>query len=1022
MNVFHIALATVFFSIASGMASAAPLPTATELAESQGERKSDCRAALGECLYRAKAVARGGMAVSLPGVLNPRRGTIVCRIKRDDGVSPTSRQTIFAFGGKGGNGSGRLSAYYGVANGAVDRDSANGAGGANINNVLLTSDWEVAVVTWDETHSRYYSSNLMRPYSARPSGYTGSMQDVARPPKKVDFNLATPPDTLFIGYDADGKSALKGEIALFELYEGALDDCEAEAFISSKRKAHLEASRHYFREDEAVDVSLELTPLNGCDVCGAELRLGSERISSVFSRRMPVGDYVISAWKDGRELARDRVSVLRSGNPYVLPHDGHGEFEGLELVESVDVAALAENSVSNRFASVGKWRVGKLNGEKYVEAGPRQYDRFAVRFNVPADAPLCCIEIVYPDDKRRTADIVVQNSAKGGKVNGDCDYTLAVGYAGGGDFKVSGRMRSYRCLYWTRGKDVTAIAMTSLSGGAAAVAKINVYRIAEKAVPAAAVALPPPSPDGDFRHSIAWWEDPVHWQLFRTRWGDAQELSDTLDRLAATMKFAGQDLVVYPGAFYTGLIDETEDPRRWSCAHRPHYFEAMYAKFDSEGLYAVPEINWQRWRFPRSSEVSAAALTDGSLHASAISYATNGLPSGGVSTFNGTPTGHNVQHPQVQAELGRMFDYFIREGAAHPSFKGVAFWVSAMNPCSFGSIERGYNDYNVDSFEKSTGIEVPVDRADPMRAEKYAEWLLKNAYAEWVSWRCDIVTKLYAGLAKKLRDARSDLKLYVLIHNSCDRRFDADFCQDGHERRLELEMGLDTAKLQAAIPNLVVSKTVFPLRHRKRSYWFKSEAARNAYRDRNLLPGFYNALYPAAHPCVTMFNDFIESSISVVEKRTGRLDAPWLQEIGWRVSMWNATGENAMKFYAVPLRFGDVLSFARGGYVVGSYGMEPLTAEFMRNFRALPAVKFDDLPSGEFVKLRRKEYSGRSWFYVVNTGDKPQTVEIKFPNGTVSLADGANCEGCRRMTLAPYSIRSFSAPSGTKPECCGIDN
>lgn len=120
--------------------------------------------------------------------------------------------------------------------------------------------------------------------------------------------------------------------------------------------------------------------------------------------------------------------------------------------------------------------------------------------------------------------------------------------------------------------------------------------------------------------------------------------------------------------------------------------------------------------------------------------------------------------------------------------------------------------------------------------------------------------------------------------------------------------------------------------------------------------------------------------------------------------MWNPTGENAMKFHAVPLRFGDVLSLARGGYLIGSYGMEPLTAEFMRNFRALPAVKFDDLPSGEFVKLRQKDYAGRSWFYIVNTDDKPHTVEVEFPNGSVALADGANCDGRRRMTLAPYSI------------------
>ena len=124
-----------------------------------------------------------------------------------------------------------------------------------------------------------------------------------------------------------------------------------------------------------------------------------------------------------------------------------------------------------------------------------------------------------------------------------------------------------------------------------------------------------------------------------------------------------------------------------------------------------------------------------------------------------------------------------------------------------------------------------------------------------------------------------------------------------------------------------------------------------------------------------------------------------------------------MRYFAVPLRYGDVVGFTRGSFLVCDYGYESLEAQFAREFRALPAVKFDDLPCGETVKLRRKDHDGACWFYVVNTDGVEHSIDIEFPDGTVALVGGEKMpSGRTTLQLPPYSLRSFRAAEGAMPK------
>ena len=115
----------------------------------------------------------------------------------------------------------------------------------------------------------------------------------------------------------------------------------------------------------------------------------------------------------------------------------------------------------------------------------------------------------------------------------------------------------------------------------------------------------------------------------------------------------------------------------------------------------------------------------------------------------------------------------------------------------------------------------------------------------------------------------------------------------------------------------------------------------------------------------------------------------------------------------MPLRYKDVLGISKGGFLIGSYGMEPELIAFAQAFRALPAVEFSDVKgSTETVKIRRWSDGKRTWFYAVNTTLDPVTVTIAKPGTVLDLARNVEIkyEGDAKIKLGPYALRSFQVP------------
>ena len=144
------------------------------------------------------------------------------------------------------------------------------------------------------------------------------------------------------------------------------------------------------------------------------------------------------------------------------------------------------------------------------------------------------------------------------------------------------------------------------------------------------------------------------------------------------------------------------------------------------------------------------------------------------------------------------------------------------------------------------------------------------------------------------------------------------------------------------------------------------------------------------------------------------LKADWLKETSWRVSTLNPNPRYFLEHYILPLRYGDVLGYTKGGFLIGTAGVEEQLAGFSRAFRALPAARFSDITgSTQTTKARMLKTPEGTWFYAVNTGREAVSVSFAFDRSPGSITDLAGAgtaaaDGPRyTVQLGSYELRSF---------------
>ena len=714
-------------------------------------------------------------------------------------------------------------------------------------------------------------------------------------------------------------------------------------------------------------------------------------------------------------VAPDWVALMAAtgANPYeaALSTNLPPGVPALELIEEVHFdseTTLAALVASNRFAIVGEHSFGDCGGEPYVELGLREFDRFALRFQLEDSAPLHCLEIDYPDNAFRTMGFIVQGAGETKWDGARCaDYTMQVGVATGGEYPCTGRMLTHRCLCWTRTNDVALVAMTERDCAPAAIARVRLYKVPDAKLPAADAANAPHHVLSDHtvqggsahRHFALYYEDPAIEYDFAAGWDTPDGFSKIIDRTAALMKFTGQDMLAYPGAWYGGLIGDDYNPRE----HPRNFLTAWYGKFDREGLSIVPTINIHDMPLPDGT-LTRMALESGALHSSALSIHADGTPGNG-GTHNQL-AGFNFFHPDVRRMLENTVDALVEQGARHPSFKGVCLFLTRYNMLWFGDGEAGYNDYCIDAFRRETGVAVPEGGEDPLRGKTYHDWLRANAWEEWLDWRCREVARFWAAIGRRMASRRPDLKLWV--NSFVPPKPDwPDFMDPEIISRRNREAGLDAALLESLAPNIVISQTQVPIGSR---FWRRDrypaleaqERQRHLWRDE----AAWRLLDNAAYPWIHIHDLYFEDLGRAVKSRP--LAAPWLKECLWQVVTVNPSGRNALRPFAEPLKWHDVLGFSKGGFLVGTYGMEDVLVPFIRAFKALPPVVMREVKREGAVIVREAEYQGKSYLYAVNTSDIPAEITLPVRFDVEDLVTGQSRAPGEAIRLDAWELKSFS--------------
>ena len=449
----------------------------------------------------------------------------------------------------------------------------------------------------------------------------------------------------------------------------------------------------------------------------------------------------------------------------------------------------------------------------YREAEAKPLSRFGYRFRIEKLGQPHEVVIRYPDDKRRFMCVMDGTF-----------YDLTTGVFTGGAQALSGALLELRQVFWPRWHDCSIVFMTWSEGEPAAVADFAVYELpglpalpplGVSAAPEPGQATPAPGPRREFGIQ---YEDPCGTcasvgALNRQEW---------IERVVSYARHSGQDLLVYPLAWYhgpqfpsarepAGILDCIAAPdrrlyARWT-SQPVDWYAGLLERLGQEGIGFQGSLTLIRlgslmrkmntdlaavqagadtinnvlfnnvvrggtgdWTWPYSApHFTAAADT---LRPGEVGPAFQGAPGAALpltvapeSAPPGLEAGpiFNPLHPVVQeAILGFVTEAAERYGK-YPAFRGLSINVYATTMLWFGSLRAGYDDYTVGLFERETGMRVPVDRSAPDRFARRFEFLTTQARPAWVAWRCAKVRHLLCQLRDAVVRARADLRLTVTL-------------------------------------------------------------------------------------------------------------------------------------------------------------------------------------------------------------------------------------------------------------------
>jgi hypothetical protein len=636
------------------------------------------------------------------------------------------------------------------------------------------------------------------------------------------------------------------------------------------------------------------------------------------------------------------------------------------------------------------------NAPDYVNIGGigKMLSAFSYATDVPDLQVPYLLEVTYPDDDRRTANIgILENDQRPGRMYPYSDP--GSGYETGDWYPLSNQMLTQKVIFWARAKEIRVALISPNPGIRAAAARIRVYRMDDGLTAAPAIR-----PDG--RRFGSWFEEMNRWLL---HFGDPPlpEMEADfvcLQRWIQVCRRSGYNYidpteVIYQGAIY----DSQELEGYWPRTYDVPRLEALLC--EKYGMKYVPELAVDQGNVWFKSRV-VDKLTANPDEIRTYNWA--GRNSGDSLM---APT-YNPLHPAIQAKYLRIVGELVDKVGDSPAFGGVSLRLMAW--CWGGwdgltSLNWGYEDWTMQEYTKETGIQVPG--SGPNRYKTRFDFLTSAAQRpRWMAWRCAKMLDYYRRLRDRVQQQHPDAVLYLPYHPGPAGGLDNLFgpVTDNPKDQLR-EAGVDL-DLLASEPGI----SVIP--HGAYGRRFSSPTTDQIVFDPELDPA-NKALGFGRERAFGFFDTYFELHTAMPVDKLG---LPMFQPTAFGAAA-DAGGRNALEKMAVVLADQDSSTIQDGGWG-WIWGQAEYMAPWVSEYNQLPRLPFTPVAEArDPVAVWYRDCPDGFYFYAVNREQYAikTTVTLAQAGTIVALRDGQPWPGATvALDLQPYELRCFRAARGAK--------
>ncbi|MDP0497183.1 MAG: LamG-like jellyroll fold domain-containing protein [Verrucomicrobiota bacterium JB024] len=960
------------------------------------------------------------LVYEVPDAYSKTEGTLVATVRVPDDINTSDeRQTIYAENGKGEELYRFWLLYQGLR---FDFGSGRQYGTANFPLTWEPGTWHSVAVTWRAgTGFTLWLDGLPDSSPRMGGGRQGYMWNRWKPTQR--------PERIILGAaDEQGRDAWLGQIADVRLYDRALDADTIRQLsrVPAGLIPQLYCADVVFDRDTPAQARVMLKAGGTEPVTGTL----AWTVSGESGETLGSGQTEELTLTPGQETwttlaipaLPERKSTLR-----LIWSTGDGQTQSWErlLITLPPEGTLVDNAVSGERKLVASWSAedpGELPHEgtltvvdsplgKYLEAEGNLYSRFHVPFRVEHPGRRHLAVIHYPDDRVRSMEVALIDR------NNVSERQLHSGVFTGWEYPNSDEMQELALDFYPEANELGLIFMTEEKDAPAAVASIDIYEVPD--VASAQPVKDYAGPEGA-RHIGVYFEDPQLAESFglQTRSSDAEPdlFFEGADRCFANMRATGMDVLAYPVAWYDGPLYESQVEPMEPGAHRPH--PDGYIRYLLHGLERIDAGFIAGFHLHTLQSLKPDAVRDvAQIYAGEETvysvYADGTVEMDNVPNHR-LPSLYNPLDPELQDAVVALVGEFADDYGQEPALMGIHLRLAKHKIFWFGSGDTGYNDANIAAFERDTGITLPEVPMNKSRfASRYA-WLQQNAWEEWIEWRCEQVARFWKKIAARLRQARPDLRLYV---DAGDFNLLFDYNPDAALTRM-LESGFDP-ELYLDDPTIVLGPQLYPADYRSESF----RESRRALRKPGPTVGFNadsraNLLNPEpVEPWADLPLSWVNFHERYFEDAVGRTDPlepanpGEYPDVEWRISQLSAPRYHALEGQVAAMANLDPVVMTRGGIRTPTKGFEPWFAQWAAAYRALPAVRMEDVP-GLMDPVVARSYDGETGpiFYLLNRLPFPVagTLELAIPGKLTDAVTGDPVDVSSGIELEPYALRVFT--------------